>query len=110
MDFKKLQQRAVEIRKKYREFELKKVGKSWNREQLMEGFVVDIGELMEIVMAKEGWRQLDNVDEKLKHELSDCLWSLLVLADHYDVDLETSFLTTMNSLEKRIADKVKKEM
>jgi len=95
-------QRALEIRKKYSELEIKKRGKSWTNAQIMEGFVVDVGELMEIVMAKEGARDVDNVDEKLAHELSDCLWSVIVLADKYGVDLEQSFLKTMDSLDKRI--------
>ena len=73
----------------------------------MEGFVGDVGDLMKLVMAKEGVREIPDVDQKLAHELSDCLWSVLVLANKYNVDLETSFLQTMDELEKRIESELK---
>ena len=43
------------------------------------------------------------VDRKLAHELSDCLWSVLVLAHAYDVDLEQEFLRTMGELERDLS-------
>ena len=46
---------------------------------------------------------MDDVDAKLAHELSDCLWSVLVLADKYGIDLATEFNKTMDELEARIA-------
>lgn len=55
-------------------------------------------------MAKDGLRHIDNVDEKLAHELADCLWSVLVIADKYNVDIKEAFLKTMDELEGRIAN------
>lgn len=107
MDFKTLLQRAVQVRNKYSELEKKKTGKQWTKLNLMEGFVGDVGDLMKLVMAKEGVREVDNVDEKLAHELSDCLWSVLVLADKYNINLEASFMNTMDELENRIESKLK---
>ncbi len=94
----------MDIRKKYAEFETQKYGKSWTREQIMQGFVGDVGDLMKIVMTKEGIRESGDGDthQRLAHELSDCLWSVLVLADQYDVDLEKAFLGTMEELDKKI--------
>ncbi len=102
MDFKQLSQKAVEIRDKYSSLEMKKYGKEWTREQIAEGFVGDVGDLMKLIMAKSGIRSTKDVDVKLAHELSDCLWCVLVLADKYGVDLEKSFTDTMAELEKRI--------
>jgi NTP pyrophosphatase (non-canonical NTP hydrolase) len=68
------------------------------------GFAGDVGDLLKIVMAKENLRRMENVDAKLAHELSDCLWSVLVLASHYGIDIEKEFLQTMDSLEQRIAN------
>ncbi len=102
MDIKQLSKRAIEIRQKYSDLEKKRSGKEWSNLNLMEGFVGDIGDLMKIVMAKEGVREIENVDEKLAHELADCLWSVLVLSEKYGVDVEQSFLKTMDELEKRI--------
>ncbi len=91
MYFKQLQDRAIEIRKKYDEFNREKVGKAWTNERIMEGFVGDIGDLMKLIMAKEGARQIDNVDAKLKHELADCLWCIFVLANkHNRIELYVS--------------------
>ncbi|MFF8422565.1 MazG nucleotide pyrophosphohydrolase domain-containing protein [Streptomyces sp. NPDC015680] len=38
----------------------------------------------------------------LEHELADCLWSVLILARRFDVDLETAFRRTMTELEAAI--------
>ena len=67
------------------------------------GFVGDVGDLVKLVMAKEGIREVENVDDKLKHELADCLWSILVIASNYGIDIEKSFMETMDELEKRIS-------
>ncbi len=102
MDFQKVIHRAVEIRGKYSEMELKKYGKEWNREQIMEGFVGDVGDLMKLVMGKSGIRKIEDVDKKLAHELSDCLWCVMVLAEKYGVNLEKTFMESMDELEKKI--------
>lgn len=102
MDIKELINRAKKVKAKYKKYEKNVIGKEWSGEQTMEGLVGDIGDLMKLVMAKEGYRVIDNVDEKLSHELSDCLWALLILADKYGVDIEKSFLKTMDKLEGKI--------
>ena len=102
MDIKQLSQRASVIRRKYSELEKRKNGKEWSNLNLMEGLVGDIGDLMKLVMAKEGVRKMENVDEKLAHELADCLWSILVLSEKYGIDIEQSFLKTMDELENRL--------
>lgn len=72
----------------------------------MAGFVGDVEDLSKIVMAKSGYRAMDDIDEQLKHELADCLWSILVLADYYNIDLETQFIASMNDLEARVESKL----
>lgn len=101
-DLQDLQKRAQEIAEKYTELNVKQGHKEWGPKDHAMGFVTDVGELMELVMAKEGMRHIDDADAKLKHELADCLWSTLVLAKHYNVDLEKEFLATMDYLEERI--------
>lgn len=104
MELRDLTKRAIEVRRKFVEYEKKKWGREWGNEQIMEGFVSDVGDLMKIVMAKEGLREIENVDEKLKHELMDCLWSILVLCERYGIDVEKSFLEEMDVIEKRLED------
>lgn len=102
MDFQDLAKRAIQIREKYSQLELKRDGKSWTTEQIMEGFVGDVGDLMKLVMAKSGARKIEEVDKKLAHELADCLWCVLVLSNKYGVDIEKEFMETMDALDKRI--------
>lgn len=101
MDFKTISDRAVKVREKYRLLEEKR-GHVWSNSEIMEGFVGDIGDLMKLVMAKEGTREIDDVDEKLKHELCDCLWCVLVLAKKYNIDIESEFMEKMDELGARI--------
>ena len=102
MNLADLTRRAMEIRARYATTERAQGGREWSREDLMQGFVVDVGALMKLVMAKSGRREIADVEVKLAHELSDCLWSILVLAKLYDVDLEKEFLKTMSALEQRL--------
>jgi NTP pyrophosphatase (non-canonical NTP hydrolase) len=105
MDFKEIIKRAGEIRTKYEEFEKRRYRKSWGKEQILQGFVVDVGDLTRIIMEEEGWRKTKERG-KLAHELSDCLWSIIVLANKYGVDLEKEFENTMNEIEDMITNDV----
>src|SRR5580704_5857958 len=102
MDMQQISERALEIRAKYDQLNQRQRGVVWNEQQLMAGFVGDVGDLSKIIMAKHGLRAMDDVDAKLAHELSDCLWSVLVLAGKYGIDLETEFHKTMSELDARI--------
>lgn len=102
MSIKELTKRAVEVRKLYDQLNLKHHGVKWNEERIMAGFVGDVGDLSKLVMGKANVRDIEKVDEKLDHELSDCLWSILVLADKYHRDMEQIFVQTMDELEARV--------
>jgi NTP pyrophosphatase (non-canonical NTP hydrolase) len=52
-----------------------------------------------LVLAQNGVRDIPEANAKLAHELADCLWSILMLAHLYDIDLERAFLQTMDELE-----------
>jgi NTP pyrophosphatase (non-canonical NTP hydrolase) len=102
MNFDDLQRRALEIRNKYDTLNQEKRGVTWNEQQFMAGFVGDVGDLSKIIMAKHGLRAMDDVDNKLAHELSDCLWSILVLASKYEINLSKEFMKTMDDLDRKI--------
>lgn len=103
MSLASLSVRAKRVRKLYARLEAKRGGRAWTRAELAQGFVGDVGDLMKLVMAKEGLRRGKNLDAALAHELADCLWSVLVLADAYGVDLEEAFNRTMRDLEKKLS-------
>jgi NTP pyrophosphatase (non-canonical NTP hydrolase) len=100
-----LMKRAEEIREKYEKLNALNGMEAWRIRDYAMGFVGDVGELQELVMAKENLRKVDDVDAKLGHELADCLWSILVISNYYGVDLAKEFEKTMQMIEKRIEEK-----
>jgi len=103
MEFQEITKRALSIRSRYVEFEKLRYGEAWTSEEIALGLVGDIGDLVKLVMAESGRRDIPDSKRKLEHELSDCLWSIIVLADNHDIDLEKSFLETMESLERHLS-------
>ncbi len=108
MSLAALSTRARRIRKLYAALEHKRGGRPWTRAELAQGFVGDVGDLMKLLMAKDGRRPAAQLDARLAHEFGDCLWCLLVLAEASDVDLEAAFHQTMDDLEKRLAPRAVK--
>lgn len=102
MEFAELEKRALKIRAQYAEFEKSKYGAAWTNEEIALGFVGDVGDLVKLVMAVNGRREIPNAREKLEHELADCLWSVMVLAHAHEIDLERAFAKTMDELEQRL--------
>lgn len=103
MTLKEAQKRALEINQMYDVLNTRQIGSVWSRSDLMQGFVGDVGKLAKLTMAKDGRRYIDDVDTKLAHELVDCLWSILILAEKYDIELDIKFAQTMDELEGRIS-------
>lgn len=100
MEFSKIEERALHVRKLFEEFERNKYGRSWTREEIALGFMGDVGDLMKLVLAEADIREIPDSRKKMAHELSDCLWSIIVLAKLYGIDLEKSFDSTMTDLER----------
>ncbi|GAA2776473.1 MazG nucleotide pyrophosphohydrolase domain-containing protein [Nonomuraea dietziae] len=103
MDLASLQTRALAIKQLYDDLNLSQRGRTWTNEEFMLGFTGDAGDLAKLVMAAEGaCGDVAGGREALVHELADCLWSVLILAHAYDVDLAADFLSNMDELEQRI--------
>lgn len=102
MEFHELSARALAIHRQFAETARSNNQPEWSREQIVQGFVGDVGDLVKLSMAKAGVRQIDHTDSKFAHELSDCLWSVLVIAKLYEVDLEKEFSRTMNAIETKL--------
>lgn len=94
--------RALAVRDAYAKLETKRHGRPWTREEVALGFVGDVGDLMKLVQANEGVRNIPDAQAKLGHELADCLWSVIVLAQLYGIDLKTAFSKTMDEIEAAI--------
>lgn len=100
MDIKHYQKRALEIREKYKRLEIKQNGKEWTTKELINGFLKDVKELIHL-------SENNGSEDKISHEISDCLWSVLVLADKFDIDLDNTFMDNMNKLEEKIDNKLR---
>ncbi len=97
-----LQKNAREIRDRYDALNRAAGMNVWGVGERVMGLVGDLGDLAKLVMAYEGYRENENVRSKLAHELSDCMWAIMTIADGVGIDLEQSFLATMKELEIRI--------
>ncbi len=94
---------AMRLRRGFAAAALSAGRKGWTREQVMQGFVGDVGDLMKLVMAKGGAREITGIDRRLGHELADCLWSILVLARLYQVDLAKEFFAMTAAVSAKLA-------
>lgn len=106
MSLDELRQQAIRIHDLYDRLNRHERGRVWTREEFMLGFVGDVGDLAKLVMAEEGARDVPGGRAALEHELADCLWSVLILAHRYDVDLEAVFRRTMADLETAISTRL----
>jgi NTP pyrophosphatase (non-canonical NTP hydrolase) len=65
-----------------------------------------VGDLAKLYLAKKGFAfSQKETDKKFAQELADCFWSVLVLAEELDIDLEAEFNKTLNKLEDKIQDR-----
>ena len=108
MDFQTMINRALTVRRLYEEKEKQLYGSPWTREEIALGFVGDVGDLAKLVMAENGKRDIENSHEKLGHELADCQWLLLRLADVCGIDLAAALAEKVRLAgEKYPADEVR---
>jgi NTP pyrophosphatase (non-canonical NTP hydrolase) len=105
MDLGTMQQRAVAIADLYDRHHVAAGRRPWEADEFMMGFVGDIGDLAKLVMAVEGRREIPAARERLGHELADCLWSVLVLAQRYGVDLPAEFARMTEGIERHLSDR-----
>jgi NTP pyrophosphatase (non-canonical NTP hydrolase) len=106
MKLSDLEKSALQLNELYEQLEIKKYGRVWTTEELALGFVGDVGDLAKLIQANAGIRNIDDSRAKLGHELSDCLWSIIVLANKCGIDLEAEFVKNT----KELADYVSSEL
>ena len=102
MEFSAVILRALTIRGKFADYETRTYGREWTTEELTLGLMKDVGDLAMLVQASQGVRQVPDLDKALGHELSDCLWSVIALADRLGINLETAFTQTMDELDRAL--------
>lgn len=104
MTFTAMLERANGIRDTYAELNRVQGREQWTATEYAQAFVGDVGQLMKLLMMKKNLRKpVDALDQKIEHELGDCLWALMMIAGDLNIDLERSFNLTMDELGERLA-------
>lgn len=104
MDINALTERAIKIKSLYADFENKKNYKEWTTEETFNGLVSDVGDLGRLILAKEGFREMPDLEKNLKHELAEILYAILLFSKQYNIDLTDAFIEEMNRLESKLSE------
>lgn len=79
----------------------------WTAEAFVIELLAEAGTLADSVMIKEGYRKLrdsqDAID--LEDDICDVLFVLLMIADHYGIDIGKSYLFMVNTTRKKLEKK-----
>jgi NTP pyrophosphatase (non-canonical NTP hydrolase) len=108
MNFNDLEKSALHLNELYERLETKRYGRVWTTEELALGFVGDVGDLAKLIQAHAGVRSIDDRQAKLGHELSDCLWSIIVLANKCGIDLEAEFVRNTREIAAYVSGELEK--
>ncbi|UCE44024.1 MAG: hypothetical protein JSV57_00565 [Candidatus Bathyarchaeota archaeon] len=75
-----------------------KRGRPWDPFVMVTDLLEEAGETAAVVKGLEGFKPPDKTKTKemLATELSDMLYIIFVLAEHYEINLEEKFLETVN--------------
>ena len=103
MKLSELEAAALHLNDLYEQLEVKKYGRVWTTGELALGFVGDVGDLAKLIQASAGIRDIEDWKARLGHELSDCLWSILVLAHKCGIDLEAEFARNTRELAEHVS-------
>ena len=108
MDFNDLERAALQLNVLYERLEAKRYGRAWTTQELALGFVGDVGDLAKLIQAHAGVRTIDDCKAKLGHELSDCLWSIMVLANKCGIDLQGEFVRNTSEIAAYVTGELEK--
>ena len=108
MLFSELEKAALQLNELYEQLEAKRYGRVWTIEELALGFVGDVGDLAKLIQAHAGVRDINDCHSKLGHELSDCLWSILVLANKCGLDLLAEFVRNTREISEHVSSELAK--
>ena len=104
MEFQKLVNRAMDLRGQYEKKETELYGTPATDEEIAQSFLGDVNNLVKLIMAENGKRTIAHSKEKLEAQLAHCLWSVIVLTKMRSIDLEQSFMETMDRLENHLLE------
>lgn len=104
MEFQKIVHRAMDLRAQYERKETQLYGAPSTLADVAEGFAGDVANLGKLMAAERGERTIANSREKLEAHLAHCLWSVIVLSELQQVDLEKAFFEAMDRIENHLLE------
>lgn len=104
MEFQKIVHRALDLRRQYEIKETELYGSPHTTNDIAQAFAGDVNNLIKLIEAEQGQRVIANSKEKLEAQLAHCLWSVVVLAQIHEVNLETAFMEAMDRLENHLLE------
>lgn len=103
MTYNDLVKIAMDTRQRFESYEKRTTGKTWGSEELLIGLVTDVGDLARLVLAKEGFRAAGtDLDKALRHELADCLWAIIVLAEKNNINLADALVEMNEEIREKL--------
>jgi len=78
-------------------------GKGWNPFVIVTDLLEEAGEVASTVKGLEGYKppEKPKTRQMLAAELSDLLYAIFVLAEHYNLNLQEAFIKTIQSYKSR---------
>jgi len=104
MDFKALAKKVREIKTSYEDYAKEHKKKIWSTNDYIRGLVGDVGDLVKRITVYEDDRTDADVKNEVRHELADCLWSLMIIAQELEIDLEKEFLVNVEYIEQKLRE------
>ena len=108
MTIEQLSKKAERIKEKYEDLNRINGKKPWTVTEYANGLMGDVGDLIKLILQKKTSRvkKSKDLNKKIRHELADCLWSIIVIAQEMDVDLEKEFLINIEYLQQKLSEEV----
>ena len=94
--------RLNEAIKKTQKVADKMPGEKWGIYQRFNDLVEEVGELANSIQVKEGWKTKNRAKADLVNSVCDVLYSILLVASHYDIDLEREYPEVLKEIEDRV--------
>lgn len=103
MNFSKIIERSIAIRKSYHKLEKQYHENEWSGEKDSLAFLTDAGLVGRLTMSQqERWPKGGDTVSELEHKLSECIWWLIILAERMDIDIKESLDGFLSNLERQL--------
>ena len=78
-------------------------GPHWNPETRFVDLVEEVGELANAILVTENKKSKKRQKSEIADSLCDSIFNILMLADHYKVDLDQEYQKVLKEVEDRIS-------